>query len=134
MAKGVMIVMSQAIPGQEDEFNDWYDSKHIPELLAVPGVTSAQRFVALPSARGQLPPQGYLAVYELDGDIDEIMGHMRAGAPGRTAPEGLDVAAATNYVYRAMGERVTTVPGLAPASSPFIHSSIAGPPGSTGSE
>ena len=116
MPKGVMIVMSQVLPGKEDEFNDWYDRRHIPELLAVPGITSAQRFVAVPSARWQLPPQSYLAVYELDGDIDEILRGMRAAAPGRTAPEGLDAAATTNYVYRAIGERVTgPPPGPAPA-------------------
>ena len=110
MPNGVMIVMSQAIPGQEDEFNEWYDTAHVPEMLAVPGISAVQRFVAVPSAGGALPPQRYLAVYELEGDVDEILEHMRSQSPGRTPPVGLDLSATTNYVYRALGERIIGPP------------------------
>lgn len=30
----------------EDEFNDWYDTEHVPRLAQVPGVLVARRFRA----------------------------------------------------------------------------------------
>lgn len=43
-----------------DEFNDWYDTEHIPERLRVPGVLSAQRWL---SADGKPLSVG---IYDLD--------------------------------------------------------------------
>jgi hypothetical protein len=68
MPKGVLVVMTQAVQGKEDEYHEWYNNVHIPELLAVPGIVAAQRFEAVPNAAGQAAPQKYLAIYELDTD------------------------------------------------------------------
>jgi hypothetical protein len=61
-----MVVQSEPVsPSREDEFNDWYDNTHIPEILAVPGFVSARRYkVHGDSATGR----AYLAIYELDAD------------------------------------------------------------------
>ena len=34
-------------PAHEDEFNDWYNTEHIPRLLKLAGVIAARRFRAL---------------------------------------------------------------------------------------
>ena len=47
-------------PQYEEEFNAWYNTEHLPELLALPGVLDAARYVAV---RGG--PK-YLAAYELE--------------------------------------------------------------------
>lgn len=44
-AGGLLIVMMDVPPEAEGDFNDWYDNEHLPELLSVPGVLSAQRYV-----------------------------------------------------------------------------------------
>ena len=44
----------------DKEFNDWYNTEHLPELLAVPGILSAARYVAVKGG-----PK-YLACYELE--------------------------------------------------------------------
>ena len=41
------------------EFNEWYNKEHLPELLSVPGILSAARYEAVKGG-----PQ-YLACYEL---------------------------------------------------------------------
>src|SRR2546425_7815688 len=46
-------------PRYEEEFNAWYNTEHLPELLALPGVLDAARYVA---TRGG---PTHLAVYEL---------------------------------------------------------------------
>ena len=71
MPKGIMVVQSgPADPSREDEYNDWYDNTHVPEICAVPGFVSARRYmVHHPAAGGQgSPSHSYLAIYEIDAD------------------------------------------------------------------
>jgi hypothetical protein len=108
MPKGVMVVMTQPVPGKEDEYNDWYSNVHIPELLKIPGIAAAQRFEAVPALSGQLPAQKYMALYEFDTDVDEALKAMREArsAPGAApASPALDTSSAVMYAYRAIGER-----------------------------
>jgi len=58
--KGIFLVYTDIDPQHETEFNDWYNSEHIPELLAVPGILAAARYEATKGG-----PK-YLAVYELE--------------------------------------------------------------------
>lgn len=44
---------------QDEEFNAWYNTEHIPNLSAVPGVLRARRFAPVDGSRK------YVAVYEL---------------------------------------------------------------------
>jgi hypothetical protein len=58
--EGVFLVYTDLIdPKGEEEFNAWYNTEHLPELLTLPGFLDAARYVA---TRGG--PK-YLAVYEL---------------------------------------------------------------------
>ena len=70
MPKGIMLVRSApSAPEREDEYNDWYDRVHLPEVLAIPGIVGATRF-KLSEVAGVEPDGGpaYLAIYELDAD------------------------------------------------------------------
>ena len=61
MAKGVLIAAMDFSKVAEDEFNDWYDTEHVPALARVPGVLSARRFCT--TAGGSGPK--YVALYHL---------------------------------------------------------------------
>ena len=63
--KGFLLVMMDCPQSIEEEFNAWYDTEHIPERLAVPGIVSARRFVC------QAGHPKYLAMYDLDAS--EVM-------------------------------------------------------------
>jgi hypothetical protein len=56
------MLFSQMVPptGMEAEFNDWYESEHIPVRLALPGFARATRYRELGAERS------YLAIYEID--------------------------------------------------------------------
>ena len=86
MITGLYIVRSNPVPGQEAEYDDWYTRRHLPEMLAVPGFASAQRFVLSPVARSpRMPPSRYshLAIYEISGDPGEaFLALARARAAG----------------------------------------------------
>lgn len=78
MENGVMVVGTNPVVGREDEFNEWYSTEHIPDLLAVPGIVSARRYVALdePDAEDAEPQYRYLALYEIEGSIPAVLGAM----------------------------------------------------------
>ena len=67
VGKFVLVVPSSATKGRDDEYNDWYDNRHIHDLLAIPGVKSGRRFVAS-AASPMAPPANYLAMYEIESD------------------------------------------------------------------
>ena len=80
----IQIVFSNPIEGKDDEFNEWYDKVHIPELLAVPGMVSAQRY-NLKDAEiyhmegGHAPEHRYAIIYEMEGDVDAILNKIQEG-------------------------------------------------------
>lgn len=69
MGKHLMVVLSNAEPGQEDEFNRWYSDVHILDTInKLDGFASAQRF-RLANLEGAPPCEyEYLALYEIEED------------------------------------------------------------------
>ena len=59
--KGFLLVTMQPPPALEEEFNAWYDTEHIPERRAVPGILTALRYVAIEGGHPR-----YLAMYDLE--------------------------------------------------------------------
>jgi hypothetical protein len=82
--KFIQIVFSNPIEGKEADFNEWYDNVHLPELLAVPGMLSARRY-DLHDAEvyrvegGYVPEHRYLCIYEMEGDVNSILGKIVEG-------------------------------------------------------
>jgi hypothetical protein len=73
-------------PDQDGEFNDWYNNIHIPDVLAIPGVLSAQRYKRslLDREVGRPVDYGYVTVYEFEGDPNEVMAKIGAGVASGT--------------------------------------------------
>jgi hypothetical protein len=66
MAKYNFIVFTNATPGQEQEFNRWYDEIHLPEVASIPGIVGGRRLALAGPADGQ--DHRYLAIYDLETD------------------------------------------------------------------
>ncbi len=58
--RGIFMVYVDIDAQHVQEFNEWYNKEHLPELLSVPGILSAARYEAVKGG-----PQ-YLACYELE--------------------------------------------------------------------
>jgi hypothetical protein len=59
--RAIYLVYTDLLDDKYDqEFNAWYDTRHLPQLKAIPGVLDAARYVAVKGG-----PK-YLAVYELE--------------------------------------------------------------------
>jgi hypothetical protein len=59
-AGGFLVNAMNVVPEHEAEFNEWYNTEHIPQLSAVPGVVCARRFRATSANRK------YVALYHLE--------------------------------------------------------------------
>jgi hypothetical protein len=46
-SKGLLLVTMEPPAGLEDEFNDWYDTEHLPQRRGLPGFESASRWVCI---------------------------------------------------------------------------------------
>jgi len=101
MSSYVLVAASSAVEGRDDDYNEWYDTIHIQDLLAIPGINSARRFEATPFGMST-PPGKYLAIYEIEtDDIAGVMGELgrRAAAGEMRQSDALDAAAAQLWVY-----------------------------------
>jgi hypothetical protein len=107
----------------EDDFNEWYDA-HLPEILSIPGFVSAQRYRLDPVVVDDeaAVTYRYLAVYEIEGDPDQLLEEMKklslgtrdsyadrkaAGDVGPELPPWWDEVRFASWNCIAMGERVT---------------------------
>jgi hypothetical protein len=107
----------------EDDFNEWYDA-HLPEILSIPGFVSAQRYRLDPVVVDDdaAVTYRYVAVYEIEGDPDQLLEEMKklslgtrdsyadrkaAGDVGPELPPWWDEVRFASWNCIAMGERVT---------------------------
>lgn len=89
MARFTYTVLSQAKPGMEEDFIAWYQDRHLPDVLAMPGVVSGrifrldfQRVYDLDAPRWTL-----MTIYELEGDDPgPIVDSLRAASGSERMP------------------------------------------------
>jgi hypothetical protein len=59
-ANDLLLVLTTAPVGVDEEYNAWYDEEHAPARLGVPGIRTARRY------RDTATSRNYLACYDLD--------------------------------------------------------------------
>jgi hypothetical protein len=110
------VVLSNAVEGKEDSFNQWYDEVHVPEVLALPGIVAAQRYdireLDIPEDEDlpvQLPPptHRYMVIYELDGEPQAAMGQLleQVMSGKMVLHESLDLSTISLTGWTPRGER-----------------------------
>jgi len=72
MEKWVYIINSNCIdPLRENEFDEWYNNIHLPDVLETPGIVRATRYESREPTEGQ---GKFVAIYEIETeDIDKTM-------------------------------------------------------------
>jgi hypothetical protein len=98
--KGFLLVLMQPPSTIEEEFNAWYDTEHIPERLAVPGVETAIRFCSTTSAAPK-----YLAMYDLAAESVLDSDAYKNVAGDNSSPWTKRVTGRTR-VYRSVGSQM----------------------------
>lgn len=109
MPKYNLIALTNAKTGRDEEFNDWYTNIHLGDVLKLPGVTAAERFVLSDVQHRPGPmPWKYMAVYEIDiEDIEVTLSALRSASGTEAMP--LSPALEEErmvWIYRPLTERV----------------------------
>lgn len=107
-----LIVFSAPTPGQEEQYNDWYNNTHLAEVIEIPGFVAAQRFEL---CGDQLPgfepsPHQYLAIYEFDRPPGEPLKTLREllEAGDIQLPASIRVESICPWAYSSISERLAT--------------------------
>ena len=76
-AAALLLIAMNVAPEHENEFNEWYNTEHLPALGAVPGVLAARRY------RGTGATQRYAAIYHFanEGVTDTAAWKTAANTP-----------------------------------------------------
>ena len=97
--KGIFLVYTDIPAQHEDEFNKWYNEEHLPELLAVPGILDAARYVAVKGG-----PK-YLAAYELES-VDVMQSDAFKNRPRTPWGERVSPSVIGQNLTRVVGEQI----------------------------
>ena len=62
----LMVQVDCSDTSREEEFNQWYDKIHLPDMLQVPGLVKAVRYLNLNPETNKRPK--YVILYEIDTD------------------------------------------------------------------
>src|SRR5262252_9583037 len=100
MAKGILIAAMDFSNVAEDEFNDWYDTEHIPERQRVPGFLVCQRWI------GADNPKQSVATYDLE-NLSVLRGPgYRAIGSENLSPWSKRVTARVQRLMRSEGDQI----------------------------
>ena len=111
MAKGVLIAAMDFSNVAEDEFNDWYDTEHIPERQRVPGFLVCQRWI------GADNPKQSVATYDLE-NVSVLQGPgYRAIGGENLSPWSKRVTARVQRLVRFEGDQILPGDQLPPANA-----------------
>jgi len=107
-----LVVFTRPMPGREAEYNAFYNEKHMPDVIRVPGFISGRRFhmVSNESHNRDIPP--YLVIYDfksydLSATIAEILRRAKTGVTRMSSSFSPD---AMVYYFAPLGPRVLAAP------------------------
>jgi hypothetical protein len=111
MAKGVLIAAMDYSAVHAGEFNDWYDTEHLPERKGVPGFLTCQRWI------GAENPRQSVATYDLDSlEVLRSPGYRAIGGEN-LSPWSKRVTGKVERLMRYEGEQILPGGATAPANA-----------------
>ncbi len=111
MAKGTLIAAMDFSNVGAGEFNDWYDTEHIPERQRVPGFLTLQRWI------GAENPRQSVATYDLES-VAVLQGPAYRAIGGENlSPWSKRVTAKVERLLRYEGEQINPGNATAPANA-----------------
>ena len=111
MAKGALIAAMDFSTVDAGEFNDWYDTEHLPERQRVPGFLTCQRWI------GAENPRQSVATYDLDSlEVLRSPGYRAIGGEN-LSPWSKRVTAKVERLLRYEGEQILPGDAIAPANA-----------------
>lgn len=83
----LFVVLTNAVEGQEDAYNDWYTHRHLVDVVAIPGIVSARRYELSEAQLRSRVPYAYCALYEIEtDDLEVVLAELRSRAGTEAMP------------------------------------------------
>ena len=108
-----LILLSGAVPGHQEEYRQWYVSRHLPDMRRVPGVVAGQISTATESS----PDRNWtvLSRYRLTGSVGEVVAAIaaRLGTEDLPLTDAIDRDSVLMMAASPLGARVVAPSGNA---------------------
>jgi hypothetical protein len=111
VAKGALIAAMDFTNVDAGEFNDWYDTEHVPERQRVPGFLIVQRWI------GAENPKQSLAIYDLESLSVLRSPEYRAIGGENLSAWSKRITAKVERILRYEGEQILPGDATAPANA-----------------
>jgi hypothetical protein len=100
-----MLILSRPTPGRDAQYNEWYQSVHLPQMLALKGFKSGRR-LRHAATLGDRDSYPYAAIYEIEtDDLDAVLKDIyRESASGRLL---IDESLDRQNIYAAVYEEIS---------------------------
>jgi hypothetical protein len=97
------LVFADPVSGREDEFNQWYDQQHAPDVVAALGSVSAQRYILsdAPLAKNQTATKYFVLYKIVTDDLASDLAEYRRLAPAMKMSPAFGES--FGYTYKAIG-------------------------------
>jgi len=104
-----LAVISDPVPGREEEYNAWYDDAHLPEVLRIPGFAAARRYAMADDGDATSAGLGarYLTLYDIEGEISTALSNLadyRASGQLTPLPASVEPSSVKRVAFEAIGE------------------------------
>jgi hypothetical protein len=98
----IFMALANAVAGREEDYSDWYNRRHIPDILSVSVYRSARRFRIL-AASGAGSPWMFLTFYRFVGPAGEMPGilHEAITQGDWEFSDAFDTSNAASWMYNA---------------------------------
>ena len=110
MERYCFIITTVGPDEEDDDYREWYELQHMPDVLDVPGFVSAQRF-RLQGEREKM--RRYLTLFEIEtNDIEAVMAELRRRAGTSLMPlfDGAGQQTVDRLIGRAVTPQLTSAP------------------------
>ena len=103
-----LVALTRPLPGREQDYHDWYNNVHLPELVNLFKMKGAQRYELVAKLMGADENQ-YLAIYDIEADDPmALLGEMGAAAQSgqMTQSDASDMGTTYTALFQELGPRV----------------------------
>ena len=107
MARHMLVVMSNATPGRDADYNEWYTHTHLTDVLKADGFSAAQRFKLSSHQMMDKGPYEYMAIYEIEtDDLQKTLEGLNNGSVNMTMSDALDLDNTVAWTFSPCSDRV----------------------------
>jgi hypothetical protein len=105
MESYLLLAMTNSADGQDETYNHWFDTVHLPEILQVEGIESAHRYELAEAQRMAGPlPYRYATIYAIQsGDLPATLAALGTAVARGTKTDSGDPNRRALWVYAPRG-------------------------------